>query len=115
MDLLPFQVSANASDEEEADYLDVNLDSELIDGVNLEAPEADDDLIMNTPDDKPGQVHTTETYKAHLAAAHQDSDVFAQKPEEKKLQLQAIDTSCDTREVLLAPEIEIEFGDEPII
>jgi len=35
MDLLPFQAGADTSDEEEADYLDVNLDGELIDGVKL--------------------------------------------------------------------------------
>jgi len=75
MDLPPFLAGADASSEEEEDYLDDNLDGELIDGEKLEAPEADDDLIMNTPDDRPGQVHTTETYKVHLAAEHQDCNV----------------------------------------
>jgi len=71
--------------------------------------------IVNNPDDRLGQVHSTEIYNAHLAAAHQDSDVSAQELETEKLQSQAIDTSCDLREVLLAPEIDFEFGDEPII
>jgi len=111
MDLLPFKAGADASDEEETNYLDVNLDGELIDGVKLETPEEDDD-----PDDKPGKVHsTTETYKAYSAAAHLDSDVCALESEEERLQLPAIETSCDTREVLLVPEIDFEFGDEPII
>jgi len=111
MDLLPFQAGSDASNEEETDYLNVILNGELIDGVQLETPEADDDT-----DDRPGQVHsTTETYKAHSAAAHLDSNVCALEPNEGNPQLPAIETSCDTREVLLAPEIEFEFGDEPII
>jgi len=41
--------------------------------------------------------------------------ILAQESEEDKLQQQPVDTSSDTREVLLAPEIEFECGDEPII
>jgi len=115
MDLLPFQEGADASNEKESDYLDVDLDGELIDGVKLEVPEADDDLILTNPDDRPGQVHTTEISNAHLAAAHHNSDVSAQELETDKLQPQAIELSCDTCEVLLVPDIEFEFGDEPII
>jgi len=95
MDILPFQAGADASYEEETDYLDVNLDGKLIDGVKLETPEEDDD-----PDDRPGQVHsTTETillYKAYSAAAHLDSNVCALETEEERPQLPAIETSCDT-------------------
>jgi len=65
MDLLPFQAGADESSEEEEDYLDVNLDGELIDGVKLETPEIDDDLNVNQSDDRPVQVHSTDgTYTA---------------------------------------------------
>jgi len=42
--------------------------------------------------------------------------VRAREPAEGEIQPQAaIKTSYDTREVLLATEIEFEFGDEPVI
>jgi len=49
MDLLPFQAGADASDDEETDYLDINLDGKLIDGVKLETPKIVDDLIRILP------------------------------------------------------------------
>jgi len=68
MDLLPFQAGADDSSEEEESYLDVNLYGELMDGVKLETPEIDDDLNVNQPNDRPGQVHSTDgTYTTSLA------------------------------------------------
>jgi len=116
MDLLPVQAGSYASDEEETDYLETNLDGELIDGVKLETTEGDEDIISTT-DDRPGQVYSTDrTYKAGLTT-QSDSTVRAcdsAKDECKKPQA-AIDTSEDTRIVEVASEIEFEIGDEPII
>jgi len=39
MDLLTFQTGADASSEEEEDYLDIDLDRKLVDGVKLELSE----------------------------------------------------------------------------
>jgi len=87
----------------------------LIDGVKLETPEEEEDVIYTT-DNRPGQADSTdETYKAGLAT-QPDSTVRARVPEVTEIQLQAaIDTSEDTRIIEAAPEIEFEFGDEPII
>jgi len=53
MDLLPFQAGSYASDEEELDYLESDLDANLIDRIKFEVPEGDEDII-ETPDDRPG-------------------------------------------------------------
>jgi len=50
MDLLPIQAGSYASDEEETEYLDTNLDGGLINGVKLEMPEMDDDFVGITED-----------------------------------------------------------------
>jgi len=115
MNLLPFQADSYASDEEEKDYLESNLDGNLIDGVKLEAPEEDED-VTETPDDRPRQAHATdETYKAGLAT-QSDSNVCAQVPETREtLPQAAVDTSEDTRTVEVAPDIEFDFGYEPFI
>jgi len=93
MDLLPFQAGSYASDEKETDYLEADLNGELIDGVKLETPEEDEDVISTT-DDRPGQAHSTdETYKAGLVT-QPNSTVCARGPEVIEIQAQAaIDTS----------------------
>jgi len=115
MDLLPFQAGFYASDEEKTEYQETDLDGKLISGVKFELPEIDDDVLATT-DDRPGQVHSTyKTYKAGLAT-QPDSTVHACEADVRDIQPQAaIETSCDTREVLLAPEIEFEFGEVPTI
>jgi len=115
MDLLPFQAGSYASDEEEAEYLESDLDGNPTRRVKLEAPE-EDDVVTEIPDDRPGQAHATEdTYKAGLAT-QPDSNVRGHEPESIESTPQAaIDTSEDTPTVEAAPEVEIEFGDEPII
>jgi len=116
MDLFPFQAGSYASDEEETEYLDTNLEGELIDGVKLEMPEIDDDVVETT-EDRLGQVYSTDrTYTASLAI-QQGSIVRAceSAKDEDKEQQAAIDTSEDTRVLEVAPEIEFEFGDELII
>jgi len=40
---LLFQAGADQSGEEEEDYLDINLEGELIDGVKIELPEEDEE------------------------------------------------------------------------
>jgi len=72
--------------------------------------------VLETTDDRPVQVRSTyKTYKAGLAT-QPDSTVRACELDAKKIQPQtAIETSCDTPEVLLAPEIDFEFGEEPTI
>jgi len=115
MDLLPFQVGSYASDEVEVDYLNTDLDGELIDGVKLEEPEGDEGDVSTT-DDRPGQAHATdEIYKAGLAT-QPDSNVRGHVPEMRETPPQAaVDTSEDTRIVEITPDIEFEFGDEPVI
>jgi len=118
MDVLPFQAAADESSKKKEDYLDVNLDGELIDGVKLETPEKDDDLNVNQPDERPTQVHSTDrTYTASLAFQQGSTvRVCESAKEEEEIQLQAAsETSEDTRIVEFAPEIDFEFGDEPII
>jgi len=51
MDLLPFQAGSYTSDEEETEYLDTNFEGELIEGVKLEMPEIDDDVVETTKTD----------------------------------------------------------------
>jgi len=63
LDLLPFQAGSYASDEDEIDYLEADIDSHLIRGVQLEIPEEDSD-VTGTPDDKPVQAHSTPTIAA---------------------------------------------------
>jgi len=105
-DLLPFQAASYASDEEEAGYLESNLNGNLTRGVQLEAPEEDDDVteILN---DKPVQAHSTpETETEYLANQPEDTESTPQA---------SVETREDTRTVEAAPEIEIEFGEEPTI
>jgi len=87
----------------------------LIDGVKLEEPEVDENDVPTT-DDRPGQAHSTyEAYRACLVK-QPDSTVRVREPESTETPPQAaIDTSEDTRIVEAAPDIEIEFGDEPVI
>jgi len=115
MDLLPFQAGSYASDEEETKYLENDLDGNLVSGVKFELPEVDDD-ITETTDDRPGEAHST--YEAYTACLvnQQDSTVRVREPESTETRPQAaIDTSEDTRIVKIAPDIEFDFGDEPII
>jgi len=73
MDILPFQAGSYASDEKETEYLDTDLDRELIDGVKLEIPEIDDDVLATT-DDRPVQVYLTNgTCTASLAIQPDDT------------------------------------------
>jgi len=108
LDLLAFQAGSYASDEEETDYLEADIDGHLIKGVQLEVPEEDYELTEST-DKTPGQAPTT------LAINAGD---LANEPDDKESTPQAaIDTCEDTRLVEPEPEIdiEIEFGKEPII
>jgi len=71
--------------------------------------------VVETTNDRPGQVHSTyETYRAGLAT-QPNSTVQACKPDAKAREIQpqaAIETRDDTREVVLVSEIEFEFGEE---
>jgi len=112
---MPFQAGSYALDEEETKYLDTDLDGKLIDRVKLEKPEGDEDDVSTT-DDRPGQAHSIyETYTACLVN-QPDSTVRVREPEitEKPPQA-AVDTRDNTLIVEAAPDIEIEFGDEPAI
>jgi len=72
MDLLPFQAG---SDEEETDYLETNLDGELISGVKLEVPEGDEDLVKTT-EGRLGQVYSTDRTCTASLAIQPDSTVI---------------------------------------
>jgi len=73
--------------------------------VQLETPE--DDYIPRTTDDMPGQAHSTLTIDAgDLANEPYAIDSAPQA---------AIDTREDNIVVEAAQEIDIEFGDEPVI
>jgi len=116
MDLLPFQAESYASDEEETEYLDTNLDGELINGVKLEIPKIDD-TVLATTEDRPGQVYSTNGTCTASLAIQPNSTARACEPvkgEDKETQA-AIDTIKDTCVVEVAPDIKFEFGDEPII
>jgi len=63
LDLLPFQAGSYASDKDETDYLEADIDGPLIRGVQLEIPMEDSD-VTETPDDKPVQAHSTPTIAA---------------------------------------------------
>jgi len=80
LDLLPFQAGYYASDEDETDYLEADIDGHLIKGVQLEIPEEDSD-ITETPDDKPIQAHSTHTIAAGDLAINQR----VQHPQRKRL------------------------------
>jgi len=83
MDLLPFQAGFYASDEKKIKYLETDLDGNLISGVKIELPEIDDD-VLETTDDRPGQVLSTyKTDKAGLAT-QPDSTVRACEPDQEK-------------------------------
>jgi len=116
IDLLPFQAGSYASDEEETDYLETNLDGELIEGVKLEVPKGDEDLVETTKG-RPGLVYSTDrTYTASLAIQQGSTVRACESAKDKSKEPQAaIDTSEDTGVVEVAPEIEFEFRDEPII
>jgi len=116
MDLFPFQAGSYASDEEEAEYLETNFDGELIDGVKLGMLVIDDDVIETT-EDRPGQIYSTDrTYTANLAIQPDSTGCACESAKDEDIEPQAaIDTSEDTRVVEAVPEIEFEFGDEPII
>jgi len=106
MDLMPFQAGSYASDEEETEYLESEIDGNLIRGVQLEAPEEYYD-ITETTDKTPVQAHSTPEI---------DAEDLANQPEDIESTPQAsVETREDTRTVESAPEIEIEFGDEPTI
>jgi len=106
LDLLPFQAGSYASDGDETDYLEAYIFGPLIKGVQLEIPEEDADFT-ETPDDKPIQAHSNPT----IATGD-----LASEPEKTASTPQAsIETREDTRSVEAVKDIEIEFGDEPII
>jgi len=108
LNLLAFQAGSYASDEGETDYLEADIDGHLIKGVQLEVPEKDYELTETT-NETPGQAPTT------LAINAGD---LANEPDDKEPTPQAaIDTCENTRIVEPVPEIdiEIEFGEEPII
>jgi len=103
---LPFQAGSYASNEEEVEYLDTDLDGRLIRGVQFEAPEEDYD-IAETTDEKPGQVNSTPAI---------DAEDLAGDPAEIEAAPQAaLETKEDTCIVEPVPEIDIEFGEEPTI
>jgi len=106
LDLLPFQAGSYASDEGETEYLKSDIDSNLIRGVQLEAPEEYYD-VTETTNEKPVQAHSTPEI---------DAEDLANQPEDTESTPQA---SVEAREdiciVETAPEIEIELGDEPTI
>jgi len=106
LDLLPFQAGSYASDEEEVEYLDTDLDGRLIRGVQFEVPEEDDDATQIT-DKMPGQ--------AHPAAAIDAEDLANEPAEIESAPQAATETRKDTCIVELAPKIDIEFGEEPTI
>jgi len=105
LDLLAFQAGSNASDEEETDYLEADIDGRLIKGVPLEIPE--EDYILETTNDMPGQAHSTPAI---------DAGDLANVPDATRSAPQA---AVENRENICivedAPEINFEFGDEPII
>jgi len=106
MDLLPFQAGLYASDEEETDYLEADIDGHLIKRVQLEAPKKDYDATETT-DGKLGQARSTPEI---------NTEYLANQPKETESTPQAsVETREDTRIVEAAPEIDIEFGDEPAI
>jgi len=86
-------------------------------------PESDSDdefCSKHQPDDRRKDAHSTYSDdNAHLLAdQQQDSSVFSCETarENRKILLpQATAPSGDSREVLLAPEIESDFGDKPMI
>jgi len=108
LDLLAFQAGSYASDEEETDYLEADIDGHLIKRVQLEVPEEDYELTETT-EEMPGQAHATPAIDAGDLANEPDDKESAPQP--------AIDSCEDTRIVEPGPEIdiEIEFGNEPII
>jgi len=61
LDLLAFQAGSYASDKEKTEYLETDIDGNLIKGVQLELPE-DDYIPAEKPDDGPIEVYATATY-----------------------------------------------------
>jgi len=110
LDLLAFQAGSYASDEEETDYLESDIDGQLIKGVQLQMPEEDHDATKST-DETPGQAPTTIPIDAEDLANEPDGTESPTQPQA------AIDTYEHTCVIESAPEfdIEIEFGEEHII
>jgi len=106
-----YQAGADALSEEEEDYLDINLDGELIDGVKLKLTEDVDLKGETSPDDQSTWTHSTYSDdKAHLLANQRQEGNFLDcgttSDEERILLPQAaIDTCEDTRFVESAPDI----------
>jgi len=74
--------------------------------VQLEAPEEDDD-VTKTTDEKPGQARSIPEI---------NTEYLANQPEDTESTRQAtVETREDICIVATAPEIEIEFGEEPAI
>jgi len=108
LDLLPFQAGSYASDKEETDYLEADIDGRLFKGIQLTTPEKDYDT-GETTDDMPGQAHTTSQVDAQGLANEPDETESTTQPQA------ALDNCELTCEIEAAPEIDIEFGDEPSI
>jgi len=101
LDLLPFQAGSYASDEDEIDYLEADIDGHLIRGVQLEVLEEDSD-VPETPNDKPIQAHSNPKIAAGDLA--NELEKTASTPQA------SIETRKDTRTVEAVKNIEIEFA-----
>jgi len=106
MDFLAFQAAADASDEEESSYLEVDLCGNPVKRVPTESPETDDEYTTTT-DDKPGQAHSTPPVDV--------SDLANEPQADNQAPQASIETSGYTIIVETVPEIEFEFGSEPVI
>jgi len=110
MDLLLFQAGADASSEEKEDYLDLNLDGDLVSGVKIELPEEDEEEptvyhprspTTTYPDDEYNCAYsTTESDKVNLSAGQQEDNATAQEQgEETNYGQAAFPPGDDTRTV----------------
>jgi len=62
MDQLPFLVGADASSEEKEDYLDLDLDGNLVTGVKIELPEEDEEEPAIYPSCSPTTTYPDEQH-----------------------------------------------------
>jgi len=89
-------------------------------GANVALPKSDSDnefCSRHQTDDRSNWTHWTyETDTAYLSVEQLDSNIRAREQEKEEQVLpQATNSSDDTREVLMTPEIDFNFCDEPII
>jgi len=126
MDLLTFQAGADASSEEDEDYIDLNLDGNPVSGVKIELPEEDEEELTVYPprsptttypdDEHNGAYATTESDKVNRSAGQQEDKATAQEQGEERNYPQAtFPPGDDTRTVLSAPEIDFDADDELVV